>query len=178
MVPFLGILVVLLASMNMAVGASNEFKVGNSEGWKEPIENHTEIYNEWAAKIRFEVGDSVYFEYKENDTVLVVDKSGYYHCNTSNPITTFNDGKTIFKLDRPGPFYFISGAPNHCKKGQRLIVDVLTQHSPPRPWDAPSPSPLPSSAMSPSISALFTLLMAFTTLEILLLGSPCSLCLK
>ncbi|XP_077228547.1 mavicyanin-like [Tasmannia lanceolata] len=163
---FLGFLGVLLTAMNMVFGASNEFKVGNEEGWREPNEKDKEIYKKWAASIRFVVGDSIYFEYKKDDSVLVVDKSGYYHCNTSNPITTFTDGTTLVKLDRPGPFYFISGAPNHCKKGQRLIVNVLTQ-----PSDAPSPSPLPSSAVSPAISAL-TLLMAFITLEALFLGSP------
>lgn len=93
----------LIAVTMIAVGeASNEFKVGESRGWREPA-NDTDPYNQWAVKNRFRVGDSLYFEYKE-DSVLVVDKFGYYHCNTSNPISAFNDGKTVINLDRPGPF--------------------------------------------------------------------------
>jgi hypothetical protein len=115
------------------------------------------------------------FEYM-NDSVLVVDKYDYYHCNTSEPITAFNDGKnTVVKLDRPGPFYFISGAPDHCKNGQRLLVDVMSPHGPhpiapsppstafpPEPDKGPSPSLPPSSGVvvSATLSSVFMVLIA------------------
>jgi hypothetical protein len=105
----------------------------------------------------------------------VVDKYDYYHCNTSEPITAFNDGKSIVKVDRPGPFYFISGAPDHCNNGQRLLVDVMSPHGPhpiapsppsiafpPEPDKGPSPSPSQSSGVlvSPTLSSVFTVLIA------------------
>lgn len=105
----------------------------------------------------------------------MVDKYDYYHCNTSEPITAFNDGKSVVKVDRPGPFYFISGAPNHCNNGQRLLVDVMSPHGPhpiapsppsiafpPEPDKGPSPSPSQSSGVlvSPTLSSVFTVLIA------------------
>ncbi|XP_059644571.1 early nodulin-like protein 7 [Cornus florida] len=173
MVSLLGLLclfMIILASMNAPVGASEEFKVGDVDGWRQPAANESSMYTQWAAKNRFHVGDSLRFEYK-NDSVLVVDKWGYYHCNTSNPISAFNDGNnSIVNLHNPGPMYFISGDPDHCKNGQRLLVDVMTLHpishtppsiaSPPQPFPAtsPSPSPLSSAGVSVSVPPISVLL--------------------
>ena len=112
------------------------------------------------------------FEYK-NDSVLVVDKWGYYHCNTSNRISVSNDGNTVINLDTPGPIYFISGDPDHCKNGQRLVVEVMTLHpisqsppsiaSPPQPYWAVSPAPSPQSSSGVSVSVtLISVLMALS----------------
>ena len=111
------------------------------------------------------------FEYK-NDSVLVVDKWDYYHCNTSKPITAFNNGMSVIKLDRSGPFYFISGNIDHCKNGQRLLVEVMSVHpvsaSPPSIAFAPmsdmgmAPAPSPSSGVQVSVtlSSVFLALIA------------------
>ncbi|CAL0322056.1 unnamed protein product [Lupinus luteus] len=102
---------------------------------------------------QFKVGDHLVFEY-QNDSVLSVEKTDYINCNASNPITAFDNGKSIMNLDRPGPFYFISGTEHHCSNGQKLLVEVMSQH--PIPKSSPSPSislpPEGSSAMSPSPS--------------------------
>ncbi|XP_010254008.1 PREDICTED: mavicyanin [Nelumbo nucifera] len=146
----------------VVIVTATEFKVGETLGWRLPI-NDTQVYSQWAANNRFRVGDSLYFEYEE-DSVLVVNKWGYYHCNTSKPIVAYNNGKTVIKLDRTGPFYFISGAPDHCKDGQRVVVNVLAlRPSPPSPpsaalppqshaADSPSPSPLASSSSGFSVA--------------------------
>ncbi|XP_010064864.2 early nodulin-like protein 1 [Eucalyptus grandis] len=118
-------------SMEAKVEAAREFRVGGAEGWHDPAELNSSLYSDWATRNRFRVGDSLNFEYK-NDSVLVVDKWSYYHCNTSNPIAAFNNGNSTFTLDQPGFFYFISGTTNHCKNGQRLIVDVMSPHRIPR----------------------------------------------
>ncbi|XP_021891940.1 mavicyanin [Carica papaya] len=148
---------VLLSTINggtlVMIQGLKEFKVGDEFGWQEPTENNSAIYNQWATSKRFHVGDSLYFEYK-NDSVVEVEKWGYYHCNSSNPIVAFDNGRSIFKLDRPGAFYFISGISDHCKNGQRLIVEVMGLHhhlhSPPPSMAMPpehqlSPSPSPNS---------------------------------
>ncbi|KAK9149316.1 hypothetical protein Scep_008073 [Stephania cephalantha] len=133
--------------------ASTRFKVGERLGWRQPDENNTAIYSDWAANNRFVIGDSLYFEY-HNDSVLVVDKAGYYHCNTARPIASFDDGKTLIKLDRPGFAYFISGFPEHCKNGERLNVNVMpaVHPSPPSPPSADVP-PSMSPALSPEQSS-------------------------
>ncbi|KAJ1437588.1 Phytocyanin domain [Sesbania bispinosa] len=61
------------------------------------------------------------------DSVLQVNREGYANCSTSNPIEECSDGNTTVKLDRPGPFYFISEAKGHCEKGQKAIVVVTSQ---------------------------------------------------
>jgi hypothetical protein len=105
------------------------------------------------------------FEYN-NDSVIEVDKWGYYHCDGSKPIVAFNNGHGVFKLDRPGPFYFISGTPNHCMGGQRLLIEVMGLHhhspltaTPPAGQLAPSPQPSSGVFVSVTLGSLSTLLM-------------------
>ncbi|CAL5327802.1 unnamed protein product [Camellia sinensis] len=167
--------ILLTAAINTpSVGAFKEFRVGDSEGWQQPGDNHTAFYDQWAATNRFLVGDSLRFEYK-NDSVLVVDKWGYFHCNMSNPISTFNNGNnTVVSLDNPGSMYFISGDPDHCKNGQRLVIQVMTLHSisnsppsiatSPESYLAESPSPLSSSGASVSVSVTFMISVVVTCL--------------
>ncbi|KAF8407089.1 hypothetical protein HHK36_006214 [Tetracentron sinense] len=185
MASLLGLCAVLvLVTINTVTGASYEFKVGDTRGWREPDANDTAMYNQWAAKNRFRVGDSLFFKYKE-DSVLVVDKWGYYHCNTTNPISAFNNRKTVIKLDKPGLFYFISGAPDHCRNGQRIAINVLSLHPtpqlpssiavPPQPYptDSPSPSPLPSFSVSLSVTLIpVSMALITTTIAIFFWGSP------
>lgn len=54
----------------------------------------------------------------------VTDKE-YKKCNSTHPIFFSNTGNTAFRLDHPGPFYFISGASGHCEKGQRMIIKAM-----------------------------------------------------
>ncbi|KAI0522537.1 hypothetical protein KFK09_004917 [Dendrobium nobile] len=126
------------------VKAENQYKVGGEEGWRVPDDNNTDLYTNWASKLRFQVGDSIVFEYK-NDSVIRVEKRGYYHCNESGNGAVFKDGRTVFLFDKPGLFYFVSSNFEHCKKGQRLMVDVMASHRPPFPG-APGPSPASSTA--------------------------------
>ncbi|CAI9757619.1 unnamed protein product [Fraxinus pennsylvanica] len=133
------------------VTAAEELAVGGGAGWRQPGANETEMYSHWAATRRFRIGDSLRFEYK-NDSVVVVDKWGYYHCNASHPISVYNTGNTIINIEKSGPMYFVSGDPEHCKNGQRLLVEVIRVHQ-----DSPAPSPL-SSAASSSVFSNFVFL--------------------
>ena len=107
------------------------------------------------------------FEY-QNDSVLVVEKWDYYHCNTNKPISSFNDGKTVINLDRPGLFYFISGAPDHCKKGQKLLIQVMGLHqraeSPPSIATPPEVGLAPGSHPSSGLVVTVTLSSVFVAL--------------
>lgn len=101
----------------------------------------------------------------KNDSVMVVEKYGYYHCNSTHPTSVFKDGNTVINLERPGPAYFVSGYPDHCKSGQKLMVEVITLHpisrSPPQPTDggaAPAPSP---SAAAESFTVVPQLVMYY-----------------
>lgn len=69
-----------------------------------------------------------------------MNSTDYQKCNTSNPINKFEDGNTLFRFDRAGFFYFISGQPGHCRAGQELVIRVL-HHSENGLAPAPAPSP-------------------------------------
>ncbi|TYG68283.1 hypothetical protein ES288_D05G141700v1 [Gossypium darwinii] len=143
----------ILAAMSGSVEASKQFKVGDHIGWQQPGANNTEVYTQWATSKRFHVGDSLSFEY-QNDSVLVVEKWDYYHCNINKPISSFDDGNTVINLDRPGLFYFISGVPDHCKKSQKIMIQVMGLHQraesspgiPNTPEVGLAPGPHPSSS--------------------------------
>ncbi|KAL6585058.1 hypothetical protein OROMI_004347 [Orobanche minor] len=164
---FTTMLTIAITSSAPSAWAEQEFKVGGDEGWRQPAADETDLYARWAATMRFHVGDSLRFEYN-NDTVVVVDKWGYYHCNTSHAVSVFKDGNTVINLKQPGPVYFISANPDHCKNGQRLVVEVMTTHpipqSPPRD-DASSPAPSPISgagsfSVAPELVLCYVLLVA------------------
>ncbi|KAL7099928.1 hypothetical protein ACP275_09G117500 [Erythranthe tilingii] len=74
-------IILAITSSSPAATVAKEFKVGGDEGWRQPAANDTEMYTRWASTMRFHFGDSLRFEYK-NDSVVVVDKWGYYHCNS------------------------------------------------------------------------------------------------
>jgi len=53
------------------------------------------------------------------------------------------------KLDRSGPFYFISGAEGHCEKGQKLVTVVLSVR---RQFSYVSPAPSPVEFEGPAVA--------------------------
>ncbi|EAZ37327.1 hypothetical protein OsJ_21667 [Oryza sativa Japonica Group] len=153
----------------MRVG--KQYVVGGRSGWRTPPPASVDLYAKWAAGIRFYVADSIEFVYK-NDSVVKVDKFGYYHCNAT--AAAANDGSVLFLLDAPGFAYFSSADADHCKKGQRLMINVdsapspapapaaspiakppaaVTADTPPPPPPPPSPSPSPSPAPQEAATA-------------------------
>ncbi|XP_058217603.1 early nodulin-like protein 3 [Rhododendron vialii] len=120
-----------------------QFNVGGQEGW---VSNPSESYNPWAQRMRFQVNDTLLFKYMKGlDSVLVVTREDYDNCNTKEPIVKMDGGDSVFKLDRSGPFYFISGNKTNCQKGQKLIVVVLAVRIKPVSARAPAPAPSPES---------------------------------
>ncbi|XP_073269257.1 early nodulin-like protein 14 [Primulina huaijiensis] len=150
----------ILLSLFMAINLSEarEFVVGgNKKKWEIP--SSSDEFNKWAAKIRFQIDDSIVLKYdSKTDSVLEVTEENYNNCNKSNPIRSYSDGSTKITLDKSGPFFFISGAEGHCEKGQKLEIKVLSaNHShlqPVTPEPSPSdidhlaPAPAPSTAGS------------------------------
>ncbi|XP_057519009.1 early nodulin-like protein 7 [Amaranthus tricolor] len=164
---FSSLMMFLIIVILMQLGEVKGFKtfvVGGRINWTVPQGNHTTFYDEWAASKRFHVGDSLHFIY-QNDSVLQVDKYGYYHCDITKSTATFTDGDTHLKLEHPDLTYFISGYVDHCINGQRLAVDVMSPHSPlvGVPPESPGPSKAHNSGfrLAPlaQVSALIGLLV-------------------
>ncbi|KAH6757557.1 hypothetical protein C2S51_038705 [Perilla frutescens var. frutescens] len=127
---------------------------GESNAWKVPA-SESDSLNHWAEKSRFLIGDSLVWEYDgSKDSVLQVTKRDYVTCNASSPIETYTGGNTKLKLERSGPYYFISGADGHCQKGQKLIVVVISEkHRNLRIFPAPSPAESEGPAIAPAPSS-------------------------
>ncbi|KAK1439604.1 hypothetical protein QVD17_05424 [Tagetes erecta] len=135
---------------------ANNFNVGGKDGWTlHPSEN----YNQWSSRLRFIVNDTLHFKYNSgSDSVLEVSKADYESCNTNSPITSLTGGDSVFNLNRPGPFYFISGNKSNCDQGQKLTVVVIspkTKHTPPAAAPAPTTSspPAPGTPVSTTPAA-------------------------
>ncbi|KAJ4826271.1 hypothetical protein Tsubulata_018667 [Turnera subulata] len=103
-----------LSSLQFLLVSSFEYEVGGPKGWVVPPPNDTRIYNDWASENRFQ------------DSVMEVTEEDYKKCNSSHPSFFSNTGNTVYDLDQPGPFYFISGVSGHCEKGQRMIIKVMS----------------------------------------------------
>ncbi|KAJ1278002.1 hypothetical protein BS78_04G046700 [Paspalum vaginatum] len=149
----------------VAVAGATQVTVGGPNGWSVPAAG-AEPFNTWAEKIRFQIGDSLLFVYpKDQDSVLLVEPADYNACNTSSYVRKFDDGDTVFTLDRTGPLFFISGVEANCRANEKLIVMVLAagrgngtgSGSAPAPSStAPppaSPSPPPASPTAPPPSS-------------------------
>ncbi|KAI3502104.1 hypothetical protein L1887_30135 [Cichorium endivia] len=157
----LGLLVMSAGFLGSCYGYT--FHVGGKNGW---VIDPRESYNHWAERNRFQVNDTLVFKYKKGmDSVLVVNEEAYHNCNKTDPKETLNDGNSVFKFTRSGPFFFISGHDGKCENGEKLVIIVMAVshrthfvHStaaPPtpasaRPTKTPAPPTVPASAPMPS----------------------------
>ncbi|EFH61644.1 hypothetical protein ARALYDRAFT_479583 [Arabidopsis lyrata subsp. lyrata] len=130
---------------------ARDFTVGGATGWTVP--SGAQVYSQWAEQSRFQIGDSLLFVYQSNqDSVLQVTRDAYDSCNTDSPTAKFADGKTSVTLNHSGPYYFISGNKDNCKKNEKLVVIVMADRSGNKNTTSspPSPAPAPSGESSPS----------------------------
>ncbi|GMY31848.1 early nodulin-like protein 2 [Fagus crenata] len=140
------ILLLFFVIFSCSLFSSQAFKfyVGGKDGW---VLNPSENYTHWTERNRFQVNDTLVFKYKKgSDSVLVVNKDDYYNCNTTNPIKKLEEGDSEYKVEKSGPFFFISGKKQNCEKGQKLLVVVLSvKHNstikPHPPISSPTQSP-------------------------------------
>ncbi|XVF89282.1 hypothetical protein PTKIN_Ptkin19aG0117500 [Pterospermum kingtungense] len=139
---------VLLMSLFLTLSEAREFLVGGKpNAWKIPS---SDSLNKWAGALRFQIGDSLVWNYDSSkDSVLQVTKTDYETCNTSSPMAAYKDDNTRVKLERSGPYHFISGAEEHCQKGQKLIVVVMSKRS---QFMGISPAPSPVKFDDPAMA--------------------------
>ncbi|KAF8073276.1 hypothetical protein N665_1122s0005 [Sinapis alba] len=129
-VPVLTLVFLLLTTVSHGASKPRMFLVGgSSQSWKVP-DSSSNTLNQWAENNRFKVGDILVWKYDAKvDSVLQVTKEDYDSCNTSNPLKQYNDGDTKLELDHSGAYFFISGALDHCAKGQKMHLVVLAERN-------------------------------------------------
>ncbi|CAH2069299.1 unnamed protein product [Thlaspi arvense] len=127
---------VLVITILLGCCSATIYKVGDSDGWT----TKDDVYNSWAERKEFHVGDSLVFEYDRNlnDVTQVWGALEYQFCDTFSPKAVYNTGHDIVTLTEPGFYYFISSNRVQCQLGQRL--DILVVHDPSRPIPPPPPS--------------------------------------
>lgn len=86
---------------------------------------------------------------EEKDSVLQVTKDAYINCNTTNPAANYSNGDTKVKLERSGPYFFISGSKSNCVEGEKLHIVVMSSRGGHTGgfFTGSSPSPAPSPAL-------------------------------
>ncbi|XP_068653200.1 early nodulin-like protein 13 [Aristolochia californica] len=152
----------VLVSVFFCLSEAKEFLVGGkADGWKVPSSSG-EPLNRWAESNRFKIGDSLVWKIDdEKDSVLQVTKEDYQSCNISSPIASHKGSEVKVKLDRSGPFFFISGLKGSCEKGEKVIVVVMSPRSRGFFGTSPAPSPIefegPATAPSSGASSLAVL---------------------
>ncbi|CAI9281158.1 unnamed protein product [Lactuca saligna] len=142
-------LALFFLTCTIAAVSGMQFLVGENVGWRVPAKDKTDLYDVWASRKHFRVGDTLRFQYK-NDSVVWTTKFAFWHCDSRQPISVFNDGNTVINLDKVGEFYFISGKANRCIKGQKMMVKVESRNYP----YPPSVVTPPDSPKSPATSQL------------------------
>ncbi|KAJ4952625.1 hypothetical protein NE237_029457 [Protea cynaroides] len=165
-------LILMMLFLTFSEANSREILVGGRvDAWKIPT-SAAETLNHWAGATRFKIGDWLIWKYDpKQDSVVVVTQQNYDQCNTLNPIAEYKDGNSKVKLNRSGPFYFISGLQWKCQKGQKLIVVVLSpnHNKPKQSPPLPAPSPLPVDPKAPTPSPVGPDPLAPTAMEV---GAP------
>ncbi|KAL6845575.1 hypothetical protein ACP4OV_025070 [Aristida adscensionis] len=132
------------------------FYAGGRDGW---VVDPAESYNHWAERNRFQVNDTIVFAYEEGpSSVLLVTEQDFDACNTRSPVRRLESAGaaavrgSVFRFDRSGPFFFISGDEDRCQKGQKLYIVVMAVR-PTRPAAAVAPAAPEETAPPPASGA-------------------------
>ncbi|CAN8273409.1 unnamed protein product [Cochlearia groenlandica] len=152
LVPIMTIVFLLFTTMSHASKPRLILVGGYFGAWKIPDSSNNTL-NHWAENNRFKIGDFLVWKYEKNvDSVLQVTKEDYEYCNTSNPLKQYNDGDTKVELEKSGPYFFISGAPSNCEKGEKITLVVLAERKPSGGGgdDNPKISPISSPTLAPA----------------------------
>ncbi|KAI3891053.1 hypothetical protein MKW98_007358 [Papaver atlanticum] len=133
---FLLVFVIAFASLHHST--SDEIDVLDTEGWHIPSNGDT-AYLTWAATKNFKVGDTLVFRFPQGEhDVATVSKEGYDNCMESAQDPIVNEAPVNIRLNSNGPQYFICTIGQHCKKGQRLTINVSSDSEAETPSNSPT----------------------------------------
>ncbi|KAL0886954.1 hypothetical protein Bca101_010937 [Brassica carinata] len=103
------------------------YKVGDSEGWKV---YDSDFYNKWSEEKQFCVGDTLLFEYANEEGNEVYEINGdleFMTCDPTSPVAVYKTGHDLVGLTEQGVHYFITPRSGYCEAGLKLRVMVGPQ---------------------------------------------------
>ncbi|KAI9110337.1 hypothetical protein K1719_018779 [Acacia pycnantha] len=105
--------------------------VAMSEGWGVPP--YPDFYSHWASDNEFHPNDILLFNSSEGEqeNVVEVTKESYDKCSKANTLGNVTNVPTNITLNNIGTHYFICTLGDHCSKGQKLAVNVVSTAPPP-----------------------------------------------
>ncbi|KAL7585786.1 hypothetical protein Lser_V15G44509 [Lactuca serriola] len=145
------------------------YTVGDSAGWSLSVD-----YTTWTTGKTFKPGDSLVFNYGSSHSVDEVSSDDYGTCTVGNSIASYTSSPATIILNTTGTHYFICGVPGHCSGGMKVSVPVTGGGASPTPSTGASPTtkptptpptatstgsavPASSSAISPVVAVVFSL---------------------
>ncbi|CAN8305157.1 unnamed protein product [Cochlearia groenlandica] len=147
-ISILPLMFVLFATLYRIVDARSYVVGGSHDAWKHAASlatNNSDL-DHWSSLTRFQVNDSLVFNFDTKDSVLEVLKENYETCDITKPKQTYKVSGIEVKLNASGRHYFISGS--HCPNGQKITIVALSQHHPP-----PTPTSPPATPTTPANQA-------------------------
>ncbi|XP_061964115.1 umecyanin-like [Populus nigra] len=117
-------IVFLIIAVALLEGATSEtkYKVGDDYGWRIP--DNASYYENWVRGKKFEVGDSLEFNWTATHNVFeVTTKTEYDACDKTNGIRKDTSPAT-FDLTENGTYYYICTIGSHCNLGQKVTIVV------------------------------------------------------
>ncbi|KAJ4708237.1 putative Cucumber peeling cupredoxin [Melia azedarach] len=123
----IGFLIVVATLFETAT--SETCTVGDYIGWRIPPAGAA-TYSTWSRKKKFQVADTIVFNWTGTDDVAEVSKADYDKCRTTNPIGEIQRISPVnFTLGSNGTLYFICTVDSHCDRGQKVAINVGGAHS-------------------------------------------------
>ncbi|CAI0384719.1 unnamed protein product [Linum tenue] len=114
-------LVIAVAAVAITPSAvlATKITVGGDKGWTKGFD-----YQGWAQGTKFHAGDKLFFTYPKGvHNVYKVNQKQFQNCDITSATKKYTSGGDTITLKR-GTSWFICGVGDHCKNGQKLVVNV------------------------------------------------------
>ncbi|PIA39823.1 hypothetical protein AQUCO_02600350v1 [Aquilegia coerulea] len=148
----IGCVIVLVALLEGSAAQTTHIVLDN-QGWIIPTAGAS-AYTNWAATKTFMVGDTLVFNFANNQhDVAEVTKMAYDACTATQTIgPILMNAPVNITLTTPGEHYYICTFTQHCSFGQKLAINVSGSPStaPAPPMTTPTTTSGPTAAEGPT----------------------------
>lgn len=120
---FIIIMAMVVVSMEFHSSTGEHYVVGYDYHWRLP--SAESFYLVWSRLHTFKSNDVLVFIFNNTiHNVAEVTKEAYEHCNGTNPISLHTTSPTELTIKNMDNHYYICTIGDHCKKGQKVGIEV------------------------------------------------------